>query len=77
MIFRTKKDIAAFVATAPEVVKTRGYYGEGNDYFKEIEAELVKLIAVGEGSPDFGEDWKTWLDANLDVLLEEAISIAM
>lgn len=72
LIIKTKKDLAEYVRGCEEVDATRADYGDG---FDEVEEELVKLLAVGDGSPDFGEDWEEWLAVNVEILLEEALSI--
>ena len=78
VIFNTKKDIAAYVTVAPVVLEAKRSWGEGDPTtFNEATKELARLIAVGEGSPDFGEDWEEWLAKNIEELFEEAISIVM
>lgn len=78
LIIKTKKDIAAYIATSPVVLECKQAYEEDDPgSFKEVEDELVRLIASGEGSPDFGEDWEAWLSANIEELLQDAISIVM
>lgn len=74
LVIRTKKDLATYVSTSPVVLETKKAYEDG---FDEVEEELVKQLAVGEGSPDFGDDWEEWLADNIDELLGEAISIVM
>lgn len=78
VIVRTKRDIAAYVKAVPVVVEAKAAYEEdAPGSFDEVETELVKLIAVADGSPDFGEDWGRWLEANVEELLQEAVSIVM
>lgn len=74
MIIKTKKEIASYVSTCPVVRQCKQAYND-DEGFREIEAELVRLIVVGNGSPDFGEDWETYLTDNIGELLDEAISI--
>lgn len=78
LIIKNKKDIAAYLETSPVVIETkRDYEQEDPGSFAEIEKELAKLIATGDGSPDFGEDWEKWLADNVEELLSEAIDIVM
>ena len=79
VIFKTKKDIAAWLTTSPEVVECKDSYEEVGDAgtFDEVAKTLVGLIAAGESSPDFGEDWEQWLEDNIEELLQEAVSIVM
>lgn len=78
MVIKTKKELAAYIATFPEVVESKQAYEEDDPgSFDEVMVELVKQIAVGEGSPDFGEDWDPWISLNIDELLGEAIDIVM
>lgn len=77
LIIKTKKDIAAWVSKHPKVreAKRAAEEDDGAGSFDEVEEELVKLLAVGDGSPDFGEDWQSWLTDNIDEQLNEAIEI--
>jgi len=73
-IFKTKRDIAEFLKQSSVVAVERDNW-EGHESFKEVEEELVSLIAGAKDSPDFGEDWGEWLEENIDELLGEAVSI--
>jgi hypothetical protein len=75
---KNRKDLAAFVAAAPDVVVSRTAYEEdAPGAFKEIEDTLVGLIAREKDRPAYGANWKSWLHENLDWFLQEAISIVM
>jgi hypothetical protein len=75
---RNRKDIAAFVAVAPEVVETKVAYEDGAPgSFQEIENTLVDLIAKRKDRPTYGANWKSWLRENLDEFLREAIDIVI
>ena len=78
-IFKTKKDIAEFLKQSPMVAEAKRDFEEGEEpgAFDLVEDELVSLIAGAKEAPDFGEDWTTWLEDNLDELIDEAISILM
>lgn len=77
-IIKTKKDIAAYIKKSPIVVETKKAY-EADDAgdFKEVEEELVCLIAGSRSAPEFGDDWEAWLRDNINELLEDAVSIVM
>lgn len=78
LIIKTKKDLTAYVAAHPLVLETKkAYEGKESEEFDGIKEELVKLLAVGDDSPDFGEDWEAWLTDNIEWLLGEAIDIVM
>jgi hypothetical protein len=78
IIFNNKKDIASYIVTVPAVIECKqAYEGEDLEEFDEIVRELVRLIASGDGSPDFGEDWEQWLAINLEGLLQDAVTIVM
>ena len=77
-IIKTKKDILAYIKVSPIVIEAKTAYEEdGSDDFDDIEEELVGLIAGAKGSPDFGDDWESWLKDNIDEMLRDAISIVM
>ncbi len=75
--FKNKKEIATWVSKNSLVAESRkaAEESDGPGAFEEVEEELVKLIAAGDNSPDFGEDWSEWLNENIDELLREAIAI--
>ena len=79
LIVNNKKDLASYVQKSPVVLETKKVLrgGCGEEDFEEIEAELVKLLAVADGSPDFGEDWEAWLADNIEEQLQEAIDCIM
>jgi hypothetical protein len=78
LIIKTKKDILQYIKSSPVVVEVRDAYEEDQpDAFKEVEEELISLLAGAKEGPDFGEDWESWLKDNISEMLEEAISIVM
>lgn len=78
LIIKTKKDLTAYVDASPLLLECkRAYKDDELEEYEEIKKELVGLLAVGEGSPDFGDDWEEWLEAHLDEMLREAIDIVM
>jgi len=78
MIVKNKKDVAEYIASSPVVAETKVAYEEGDrGDFTEISEELVRVICRTSGRPKYGTDWGTWLDDNIDEMLQEAVSIVM
>lgn len=77
-IIATKKDIRAYIKQSPVVVESKAAYEEDDpESFGEVEDELVSLIAGSKDSPEFGTDWGTWLQDNIEELLRDALEIVM
>ncbi len=77
-IIQTKKDLLAYIRQVPVVVAAKEACEEDQPgFWKEVEEELVSLLAGHKESPDFGEDWSKWLEDNISEQLDEAISIVM
>lgn len=77
-VIKTKKELGEYLAALPAVIDCKTSYEEDQpEPFDEVMDELVKLAAVGEGSPDFGEDWSAWISEHIEELLQEAIDIVM
>jgi hypothetical protein len=69
-IFNSKKDIDLYIKNSPAFV-TPASYDEASR--EAVRGELVDMMAGAMGSPDFGEDWGSWMNRNFAPLLAEAI----
>lgn len=78
VVVRTKGELADYVAGLPKVVEYVSSLEEDVPGSSEaFMVELVRLLAVGEGSPDFGEDWGAWIASSIDATLSEASEVVL
>jgi hypothetical protein len=75
MIIKTRKDIADYVEKSPAFLEMKEEFG---DEAEDIKMHAVSLIAGDmDTCPEFGEDWGTWLEENVEEMVQEAVSIVM